>query len=277
MRSNVSPKDTSGVYWTPERIELIDTVMANGAPASPLSSVPLVSCIMPTYNRRPFIHLALSCFREQTYPHRELLVVDDGSDAVADLVRHEPAVRYLRIDARLPIGAKRNRACAEARGEIIAHWDDDDWYSPERLERQAMPIVRGEADITGLENRFVLQMPDRRFWTVEPRLHRTMFVGDVHGGTLVFRRSIWTNGVRYPEVDLAEDAMLLQQATARGQRLLKLANEGAFVYMRHSRNAWRFDAGSFLDPGGWRQSEGPSGFSDESLQAYAVAAGLIAV
>ena len=274
--SNVSPKDTSGVYWTPERLEVIDAVMANGAPASPLSSRPLVSCIMPTYNRRPFIPLALACFREQTYPNRELLVVDDGNDAIADLVRHEPAVRYLRVDRRLPIGAKRNRACAEARGEIIAHWDDDDWYSPDRLERQAMPIVRGEADITGLENRFVLQMPDRRFWTVEPRLHRTMFVGDVHGGTLVFRRSIWISGVRYPEVDLAEDAMLLQHATSRGQRLLKLANEGAFIYLRHSRNAWRFDAGSFLDPGGWRLAGAPVGFSAQRLDEYAAAASLLA-
>jgi glycosyltransferase involved in cell wall biosynthesis len=274
--TNVSPKDTSGVYWTPESVDTIRAVIAHGAPASPLTAVPLVSCIMPTYNRRPFIRLALARFREQTYPNRELLVIDDGRDGIGDLVRDEPAVRYLRIDARLPIGAKRNRACAEARGEIIAHWDDDDWYSPDRLERQATPIVRGEADITGLENRFVLQVPDRRFWTVDPRLHKSMFVGDVHGGTLVFRRSIWTAGIRYPEVDLAEDAMFLQQATGRGNRLLKLENQGSFVYMRHSRNAWSFTAGSFLDPSGWRPASAPHGFSEEGIRDYATAASQLA-
>jgi glycosyltransferase involved in cell wall biosynthesis len=269
--SNVSAKNTAGMFWSPESVDVVRRVMDEGSPASPLARVPLVSCIMPTFNRRPFIHLALECFREQTYANRELIVIDDGKDAIGDLLRDEPAVRYVRVNVRLPIGAKRNRAVAEARGDIVAHWDDDDWYAPDRLERQVAPILRAEADITGLENRFVLQMPDRRFWTVDPRLHRSMFVGDVHGGTLVFRRALWSGGVRYPEIDLAEDAALLQQALARGGRLLKLENLGSFVYMRHSRNAWRFDAGSFLDPGGWRQSGAPEGFTRDRLDAYAAA------
>ena len=38
-----------------------------------------------------------------------------------------------------------------------------------------------------------------------------MFVGDVHGGTLVFRKNLLNNGLHYPEVNLAEDAGLLKQ------------------------------------------------------------------
>jgi glycosyltransferase involved in cell wall biosynthesis len=269
---NVSPKDTAGMYWSPESVAVVRRILTAGTPERPSAATPLLSCIMPTYNRRPFIRLALTRFREQTYPNRELVVVDDGRDPVGDLLQDEPAVRYFRIEGRLPIGAKRNRACAEARGEIVVHWDDDDWYAPDRLERQAAPILRGEADITGLENRFVLQVPHRRFWTVDARLHRSMFVGDVHGGTLAFRRSIWAGGIRYPEVDLAEDAMLLQQALARGHRLVKVENQGSFVYVRHSANAWRFDAGSFLDPSGWRESGAPSGFTLECLDEYGAAA-----
>jgi glycosyltransferase involved in cell wall biosynthesis len=273
--SNVSPKDTGGVYWSPAPVDEVRRMMAAAVADIPPPG-PLISCIMPTFNRRSFIGLALSCFREQTYRNRELIVVDDGNDSIADLVRDEPAVRYFRVDQRLPIGAKRNRACTEARGDLIAHWDDDDWYGVDRLERQAAPILRGDADITGLENRFVLQMPDRRFWTVEPRLHQSMFVGDVHGGTLVFRRAIWVDGVRYPETNLAEDARLLQLALARGRRLVKLPNQGSFVYMRHSRNAWRFETGSFLDPSGWRESSAPSGFTHDRLEAYAAAAASLA-
>ncbi len=269
--ANVSAKDTGGVFWSSVQVELIREILAAGTPASPPSSTPLVSCIMPTYNRRSFIPLALARFREQSYASRELIVIDDGSDPVGDQLRAEPAVRYVRVDRRLSIGAKRNLACAEARGEIVAHWDDDDWYSADRLALQVAPILRGEAEITGLENRFVLQMPDRRFWTIDRRLHRAMFVGDVHGGTLVFRRSIWTSGVRYPEIDLAEDAMFLQQATARGKRLLRLENGGSFVYLRHGTNAWRFEAGTFLDPSGWSVAMPPAGFSPECLEAYAAA------
>jgi len=269
--SNVSPKDTGGVFWSSERPERIREIIAAGTPASPPSSTPLVSCIMPTYNRRSFIPLALARFREQSYRNRELIVIDDGSDPIGDQLRGETAVRYVRIDRRISIGAKRNMACAEARGEIVAHWDDDDWYSAGRLEQQVAPILRGEAEITGLENRFVLQMPDRKFWTIDRRLHRSMFVGDVHGGTLVFRRAIWASGVRYPEIDLAEDAMFLQQATSRGKRLLRLDNPGSFVYLRHGSNAWRFETGTFLDPSGWSEGARPAEFSPECLEAYSAA------
>ncbi|HET8796053.1 MAG TPA: glycosyltransferase family 2 protein, partial [Thermoanaerobaculia bacterium] len=266
---NVSPKDTTGVFWHPEPVERIEQVMRAGTPASPPSaSHPLVSCIMPTYDRRRFIPLALERFREQSYPNRELIIVDDGGDAVKDLVRFEPGVRYVRLTRRTSIGAKRNLACAEARGEIVAHWDDDDWYSRDRLARQTAPILRGEADLTGLENRFVLQVPAGRFWTTSRHLHRSMFVGDVHGGTLVFRRSLWTSGLRYPEIDLAEDAAFLRSAVSRGKRLVRVDNDGTFVYVRHGTNAWKFDTGTFLDPNGWSETAPPTGFTPACMEAY---------
>lgn len=91
--------------------------------------LPLVSCIMPTYNRRQFIPNAIRCFRSQDYPNKELLIVDDGTHAVSDLVPPDPQVRYLRLPSRQAIGAKRNLACEQSSGFFIAHWDDDDWHA----------------------------------------------------------------------------------------------------------------------------------------------------
>jgi glycosyltransferase involved in cell wall biosynthesis len=271
---NVSPKRTRGVFWSRQPVERIQAMMAAGSPASPLStaSLPLVSCVMPTYNRRAFIPLALDGFRRQSYPNRELIVIDDGTDAVGDLLDYQPDVRYIHSRTRMTIGAKRNRACAEARGEFVVHWDDDDWYAADRIEKQVAPLLRGEADISGLENRYVLQLPHRRFWTVDRKLHRSMFIGDVHGGTLTFQRRIWNDGVHYPEVNLAEDAAFLRQALRRNHRLARLENSGTFVYLRHSSNAWRFEPGKFLDPRGWSESAPPTGFPPEALEAYAAAA-----
>src|SRR5205823_6216249 len=217
---NVSPKRTRGIFWSRQPVERVEAFMAAGSPASPPSpqSVPLVSCVMPTFNRRAFIPLALAGFRRQTYPNRELIVIDDGNDAVGDLLANEPDVRYFHSRTRLTIGAKRNQACAEVRGRIIVQWDDDDWYATDRIEKQVAPLLRGEADISGLENRYILQMPHRRFWTVNRQLHRSMFIGDVHGGTLAFERRIWSSGVHYPEINLAEDAAFLRQALRRNHR-----------------------------------------------------------
>jgi glycosyltransferase involved in cell wall biosynthesis len=76
---------------------------------------------MPTYNRRRFVPEAIRLFLAQDYPAKELIVVDDGEDNVADLIPNHPQIRYLCLDRRHSLGAKRNIACEAARGDIIAH------------------------------------------------------------------------------------------------------------------------------------------------------------
>jgi glycosyltransferase involved in cell wall biosynthesis len=274
---NTSRKITDGAFWRPMPFEEVAALLGDDlhlhAAAARAVDWPLVSCIMPTFNRRAFVPLAVGNFLRQDYPNKELIIVDDGSEHIADLAEGHACVRYLRLGNKTSIGAKRNIACDEARGEIIAHWDDDDWYAPDRLRYQAAPILSGEADLTGLVNTFVLELPGGAFWTVLPQLHRRMFVGDVHGGTLVYRRAIFERGVRYPNANLAEDAALLRQSLRRGQRLKQLANPGVFVYVRHGRNAWReYAPGSFLDPAGWRSIPQPPCFTADALSSYQSAA-----
>ena len=66
--------------------------------------MPLVSCIMPTYNRRPFVPKAIEYFLRQDYPNRELIILDDGDDRVADLV---PDLPSLRCEAPWPAPMKK--------------------------------------------------------------------------------------------------------------------------------------------------------------------------
>jgi hypothetical protein len=235
-------------------------------------ALPRVSCIMPTADRRAFVRIALDLFAAQTYPNRELIVVDDGRDGVEDLCLTVPDVVYVRVPPQ-SIGARRNIAVEHASGEIIVHWDDDDWYSPERLRLQVEPILAGTAGVTGLENRVTLVLRDRSFWTSSDALHARMFVGDVHGGTLAFSRQYFERGVRYPDTNLAEDAALLRQLLQLGARLEKIPNEGSFVYVRHGRNAWSFEAGRFLDPAGWRRCERPEQMPLAMLERYGDALG----
>lgn len=268
--NNTSRKNVNAVYWHTQPRDYIDSLIGDDIYfyRTVETSWPLVSCIMPTYERRRYVPHALQSFLQQDYPNRELIIVDDGDDAIGDLVAALPNVRYFHV-ARTSIGAKRNLACKYAAGEIIAHWDDDDWYSPDRLRYQVMPILAGKADVTGLENAFVLELPRGEFWTTGPELHQRLFVGNVHGGTLVYRKDLWTQGLRYPEVNLAEDAGLLVRATRKGKRLMRLSNPGVFVYVRHGRNAWRqFAPGTFIDPKGWQRISAPLDFPVGALEFY---------
>ncbi len=98
--------------------------------------LPLVSCVMPTADRREHVGRSIGYFLRQDYPNSELVVLDDGEDRVADLMPDDPRVRYVGLERRLILGEKRNRACELAHGEIIVHWDDDDWQAPHRLSYQ---------------------------------------------------------------------------------------------------------------------------------------------
>jgi glycosyltransferase involved in cell wall biosynthesis len=262
---NTFPREVSGSFWHPRPFEDVRKVIDSDDEVHQ----PLVSCIMPTFNRRPFVPMALAWFAAQDWPNRELIVVDDGDDPVEDLVRGAPNVRYFRMPRRTSIGVKRNFACARAAGSVIAHWDDDDWYAPERLRQQVEPIVDGHADVTGLVSTFVLDLRGGTFWTMRGDLHRTAFVGDVHGGTLVFRRAILDTGLYYPDANLAEDAALLRAATARGFVLERVLNRGIFVYVRHGRNAWQeFQPGTFGRPASWERTEAPPAFDAATMEAY---------
>jgi glycosyltransferase involved in cell wall biosynthesis len=119
--------------------------------SSTMPTQPLVSCLMPTRNRRHFVGQAIRYFLRQDYLARELLIVDDGSDAVADLVPDDPRIQYVRLDRPLPLGAKRNVACEMSCGELIAHWDDDDWIAPHRLSAQVGRLLAVQADVCGAD------------------------------------------------------------------------------------------------------------------------------
>ncbi|HET9920643.1 MAG TPA: glycosyltransferase, partial [Ktedonobacteraceae bacterium] len=255
--SNVSPggRDQSRPY------------VAEVAQMSRDVELPLVSCIMPTRNRRVFVRQALLYFERQDYPNKELVIVDDGEDRIADLVAGHPFVRYIARDQKLSIGAKRNLACELAQGSIIAHWDDDDWYAPHRLSYQLAPLLAEQADITGLETACFFDLRSWQAWACSPVLHRRLFVGDVHGGTLVYWRRVWERLSRYPNLSIAEDARFLLAACQRQARLQKLAHGQCFVYLRHERNAWRFPLGSYLDSSGWQKVD-LNAFLPEEDQAF---------
>lgn len=279
--ANVSPKSPSGWCWRPASPTAVRRLVGDDPRfgmatrddrADVARELPLVSCVMPTADRRAFVELAIRQFQRSDYPSLELVIVDDGRDPVGDLEVLDPRIRYVRVTKRRSIGHKRNLGCEAATGALIAHWDDDDWYAPARLRYQVLSIASGNADVTGLVCDRIITFPDGGMWAPTRTLHRRMFVGDVHGGTLVFHRDVLRKGARYPDADLAEDAGFLRAAIGVGARVERLENRDQFVYVRHGGNAWNFAPGTFLDPRGWRAVAGAGAIPAPELEALRLAA-----
>lgn len=98
---------------------------------------PLVSAIIPTYNRAHIVCEAIESVLAQTYPHIEVIVVDDGSkdDTLARLQQYGDRIRVVS-QANAGPAAARNRGIAVARGDLIAFLDSDDIWLPEKTEQQ---------------------------------------------------------------------------------------------------------------------------------------------
>jgi O-antigen biosynthesis protein len=212
---------------------------------------PLISCIMPTRDRRAFALQAVRYFLRQDYPQVELIIIDDSPVSLRAALPPDPRIRYTHSHKPLSIGHKRNLACQQAQGEIIAHWDDDDWYAPYRLSHQAQPLLEGHADISGLETACFLDARRWQAWRLSAELHTRMFVAGVHGATLMYWRALWGSLSRFPDTSLGEDAVFLHKAVERGARIARVPHAGSFVYLRHPHNTWQFEPGAHIDPGGW--------------------------
>jgi glycosyltransferase involved in cell wall biosynthesis len=163
--------------------------------------LPLISCIMPTSNRRQFVPRAIEYFLRQDYPRKEIIILDDGSDPVADLIPSSSQIRYERLRRKVPLGRKRNLACEAARGELILHWDDDDWMAPRRISHQVETLLQANAEIAGQRRLLFLEVTSGISWLYEyPVGGRIWFAG----GSLLYTRDLWKR-TRFPELQVGED------------------------------------------------------------------------
>jgi len=191
---------------------------------------PFVSCIMPTANRRRFVPGAIAQFLAQDYPAAELVILDDGDDSVHDLVPSHPALRYLRMPRHRTLGLKRNAACEAAHGDIILHWDDDDWYAPHRIRTQVEALCASSTDLCGIDRALFFDPRAPAAWEyVHPRGGAPW----VCGATLCFRREYWRANP-FADMNVGEDTRFA--AAARPDQLCVLPDNRFFVALVHAAN-----------------------------------------
>ena len=191
---------------------------------------PLVSCIMPTCNRRRFVPLAIDYFRRQDYEPKELLILDDGADPVSDLVPPDRQIRYFRLESRLSVGAKRNLACERARGDIILHWDDDDWHGPRRIRDSVAALADGRADLCGINPVLFYDLRSGKAWRYAYSADHRLWI---YGASFAYRTSLWRQN-RFADSDIGEDNVFLWNVPA--ERIRALSGACFQVSMVHDGN-----------------------------------------
>lgn len=161
-----------------------------------VTRLPLVSCVCPTYDRPPtkqfLLEEAIESFLRQTYPNKELLVINDCPDQ--ELVCDAPGVRVVNVPARYDsLGEKYNAGIALARGDLIANWDDDDISLPWRL---SLAVERmADADYFN----------PRSFWFMQGDTPSAEPAWSVGHNLSLFRRSAFDAAGGYPPISMGVD------------------------------------------------------------------------
>ena len=203
---------------------------------------PLVSCLCPTYGRPWAREFAIDCFRGQTYPSKELIILDDSPREYKGALRAEciaePRIVIRDTSERYPdLGAKWEWLIAQARGSILALWPDDDWSHPERLQRQVEHLLRKDAESCALDRIHYYDFLTNLKWVYG-------VPGRYQDQGLIFTRKYHSAGPPFTGLD--SNWMHERPAPA------VMDGKDLYIATRHGGNHW---GGFYREPAAWNPAE----------------------
>lgn len=137
-----------------------------------MNEQPSVVCVMLTANRPEMARQAVECFRAQAYTAKRLFVMDTGRES-ARIVNADTVCSEHYPDVAHSIGELRNWANDWANdhclaGDIIIHFDDDDWSHPNRIAEQVALLQSSGADVVGYNEMLFWKEPLRATREIGP-------------------------------------------------------------------------------------------------------------
>ena len=110
-----------------------------------MDKYPLVSVVIPTHNRAQLLPRAIESVLNQTYPHIELIIIDDSSqDHTQEIIRHysdsDKRVTGLKNSANLKKPRSLNIGIKQSQGDFLTFLDDDSEFLPQKIERELLAM-----------------------------------------------------------------------------------------------------------------------------------------
>lgn len=215
-----------------------------------------ISIITPTFNRELFHSKIYHCVTNQHYANYEWLVLDDSTNPSIFFNRiNHPKIKYYHISDRMSIGNKRNWLIERSTGDIIIHFDDDDYYSPEYIDTIVNKFINEDLDFINLRGWF---LHDKRsdffgYWNLNDKKehHFKLTSGNETvidsaedgfennelgwGFGFAYRRSVWEK-IKFEDINWKEDAKFSLEAHKQFNCSYIIDEQGICLHVVHDNN-----------------------------------------
>lgn len=196
--------------------------------------LPLISCICITSNRPHLLQRAISCFKNQNYPKKELIVSYPENDFltrnILDQIVTLHQVQIVRIKRKKEdtLGSARNNAIHVANGEFICIWDDDDWHHSRRLSEQYSVIENSPFKASILMNVLMHDVKNKETYYSGYR--------DWEGTLLCEKKTIIKTA--YLNLPRGEDTYVLHYLLFSNVLFRIKEKPNLYIYIFHGNNTW---------------------------------------
>jgi len=196
---------------------------------------PLVSILIPCYNAEPWIQQCIQSALDQTWPNKEIIVIDDGSiDASVAIVKTFGDRIRFQLSPHAGGNPTRNQLTQLACGEWLHYLDADDYLLPDKIASQLAALGQSESDVD------VIYSPVIALEEESLRAERVLEITDsdetltlIRWGSLLFRReAVLRAGGWKPDQPCCQEHELLLRMRMAGHRFL-LHNQAEAVYRHH--------------------------------------------
>ncbi len=202
---------------------------------------------MVTKNRHAMAQRNVYSLLGQTWKWKEIVVIDDSDEKKH--ISNNPIVNHIWSSEPMTMWDKHDLAVKHAQGDILVYWDDDDWFSSKKIEKQMEPILNDRADLVGLKRKYIYKVPDNTWWEFSKYIPKDKtWLGNglgapglrFHDGTCMFTRKACA-GLQHGRRQVSQKLMMIYSMWQRGERLEILRDKDLFVYLRHGTNTWQYD------------------------------------
>lgn len=192
-----------------------------------------VSCIMSTKNRLRFVRKSIKMFKNQSYPNKELIIIDDSD--VPYNIKTTNEIKYIHYPNKCSIGSKRNAGISLASGDVILLWDDDDYHGTDRIANQLAALLKSKKDGIVYNSCVYYNLPSETLYVLSQKHHNELWKYGYIAGTFMFYRHLFTqHGIKFKNKNVREDILFIEDILNRGFKITTMnIPPGDFVYVKH--------------------------------------------